>query len=1446
MENISLQYLKRPTPVEGSEEYQSFTFLDADTVTDSQGRLLRIQGLSAPEIMHTRDDGSLTEAEAGGWEATKQIEGIANKLGYNKIEYLTNPDGSPMLDATKTRQLIRIKDSRGRDLVESLSSYGIGDLGRYSSKNEIDARLWGEAQVNPNLDPYNDSELNEFQKAKIAIEEATQAERLHELRAKKVALNEQELAALRNPKRQPGESVAAFNFRQRMAKDYSDLLVQVRHTDRTLSNKALHPWSEGFDIGWTGAIEGMFGAVDMIGEKSGFNWLESIGEDGVKRQREYLKTKPDLKMSLLTPELDEEGNVIGNDWDVEGIGGFFEYVGNMAAVSLPYMGVTFAGALAAPVTGGTSLAAATGVSALSGVGVSMLAPVSMYAGQTWNEMEGDKKSATLASAAGITMAVLDRLGIKGLMGLGGTGGTLLKKSTRDQIVKKILKENVDIRRIERSQGLKGRQLTPKLTEAGARAMLAKQTRMVAVSYLDDAAKKAKEQLTARNMLRALTVRGGLGFGIESTTEVGQELTGYLAAVFGSDKQFDAVQLTDRLTNAAIAGGTLGAGFSVPGTAADVGAWTDVAVRQAPAEADRLHQEEQWRESEKVKRKIQIGTDKNGKPVYQRDANGKFVYESVQLSIEDLQKQNVKDQKNRANPKSKIKKSSDLSDKEDAGRREMKNRGVGERTSDAFKSIPMLLKGSMPFTFWKAAFESKAMRKLGSQFNGFLHRVHSGESFEEFKHLMLAKYRNTMQTPAEVAKAAGFGTINPVQLSKIINDFGRWVGTKKIVKHILDKNEFIKDKNGRFVKDKNGNKIKNPTYNQMIYSINPNFNWKDAPKDVRKHRAWLEKYAMNAARLGDMLWNDQKNAREATGKKWDVGHIPNYILRYKAFDKVAIEKKKNAFIDALVKHKKLSREAATKIANDILNNRDIVDSKSLFQVARGLQKPGSQKARKLNLSDDKNFDEFMETDAFVNVSNSAKSATRYIAYQKFVGDNGEVINEYLEQALDEGMSEKDVNRMAVAMQDYLDAESGNYKRIQNETWAKIQKNLLVWTTLAGLPLATVSSFVEYMMTMRALNSEQIEKTFKGSAREFAKAAWSTIMNPRLSSTQQRIEKENRQQDLKDLGFFDWDVGAAQTTGATENTYASRYLLDKFFRIIGLQQWTDYTRNIRAAIADDFIRNHIETIIRQRRSGKIRTNEVQEAESQLSNLGINVGRLITLWDGPNIIPGIGVGSEANIKVIQDWTQEFEQMMNHAKFNFVNEAIALPGTANRPLFYQNQHLALFTQFQGFIATFTANHIPRMWGDYVKRGTPAMKYNAFAIMSTMILLGFVSQYLKDLLKYGKTTPYLDRMEKIQRGIGASGMIGVAERPLDFFFPIYETSSKGNIEWFFNTASGEAAALSNVSRAAKGVTQMIAGNTEPGLYKVLKTTPVIGPFNQFNQKVASGVTGFFKNTGEY
>jgi len=104
-------------------------------------------------------------------------------------------------------------------------------------------------------------------------------------------------------------------------------------------------------------------------------------------------------------------------------------------------------------------------------------------------------------------------------------------------------------------------------------------------------------------------------------------------------------------------------------------------------------------------------------------------------------------------------------------------------------------------------------------------------------------------------------------------------------------------------------------------------------------------------------------------------------------------------------------------------------------------------------------------------------------------------------------------------------------------------------------------------------------------------------------------------------------------------------------------------------------------------------------------------------------------------------------------------------------------------------------MWAEQARRGTPAMKYNVFATMSTMILLGFVSQHLKDLLKYGETTPYFKDMEYIRRGVASSGLLGTSERVIDFAFPMYQERYKSNIGWAFGTISGESAALSKAFR---------------------------------------------------
>ena len=86
----------------------------------------------------------------------------------------------------------------------------------------------------------------------------------------------------------------------------------------------------------------------------------------------------------------------------------------------------------------------------------------------------------------------------------------------------------------------------------------------------------------------------------------------------------------------------------------------------------------------------------------------------------------------------------------------------------------------------------------------------------------------------------------------------------------------------------------------------------------------------------MLHEDQRKAREEfsdgklTGKQFNVGWLPNYLLTYKSFNKAAIEKDKNKFINALVK-KGLSLDQATDITNSILENRDSVDFDNEFNV-----------------------------------------------------------------------------------------------------------------------------------------------------------------------------------------------------------------------------------------------------------------------------------------------------------------------------------------------------------------------------------------------------------------------------------------------------------------------------------------------------------------------------------
>ena len=81
MFDIDISGLETPKDISG----EGHKFIDGDTLVDDKGNLLRIEGLSAPEIMHLTNQGELDPGGPGGLEATRQIESLAKQFnGCNR------------------------------------------------------------------------------------------------------------------------------------------------------------------------------------------------------------------------------------------------------------------------------------------------------------------------------------------------------------------------------------------------------------------------------------------------------------------------------------------------------------------------------------------------------------------------------------------------------------------------------------------------------------------------------------------------------------------------------------------------------------------------------------------------------------------------------------------------------------------------------------------------------------------------------------------------------------------------------------------------------------------------------------------------------------------------------------------------------------------------------------------------------------------------------------------------------------------------------------------------------------------------------------------------------------------------------------------------------------------------------------------------------------------
>ena len=1280
----------------GADDGKGYTFIDADTLrvddeVDEDGKPvdLRLAGTDAPEIYHEWQ-GSQASQEVGAAETTGQTVKLANELGFTKVVR----SGEKGKYGREIFDLVNPKT--GESFSRRASAEGIQPIHHAYDDNQslLKSREFAQA-LKTGAKTAGTYEPSEWDEARMDIEEAVQEEMTRTQQFKRQQEFSGEIGELGRLAKDPNLTDSQrYYLNQRIESLEGKAKADAQLTDRhQVSGHANNPLSVAWDQGLIGITEASYGILEMTGVTLGSEALTDIGENGIFRARDRIA---------------RHGNIVTNWEDVESVGNFTEYLGTNLAMSIPYMAISAGAAITAPITGGLSLTA----------------PAAIYAGQTWNEMEGEKNAA-IAVASGVAQAVLDKVGLDFIVKPGRATKDVLKQAV-DALVKK------------------------GMNKKAAEATVGNAARREIAALAGDAVKIAKTQLEAKRALKDLVKKAAIGGAGEGVTEALQEATAYLGAVAGSDKVFDGEELSERLKAAAIAGTALGGTFGAAGKGFDVAAWTDVAHRLAPADAAKASLAEKYAAEE-------------------TRTNGRIA------SVEELAAD--------ARARSESTPGSTLGDRVTDHNAKQGGRTALDKFTEKALNVASLWQGATRNIFTpELQSRSRSARVLADMFGGNLQRIFSGANFENSKHHRVSIYKNMVPEPRSFYELfTGRGNPNLQDKAKVADE--TYAALNAAV-----------DKDGNFNPD-------------LIPDSTPN-------KQV------LVKLAAELQQLGDKMHADQAKHDP------ELGFVKNYLFKYKSLSKKAVHANKEGFKQALQDKYNYSAVEANKLTDEILNNNEVDDISQAFSVINGGIVPGSHRKRSLAMSEQAEFQGFMEPDLFANIATAAKSAARFTAHRDFIGKNGGVVAKLLDDMQAEGVPKSEVDAVAARMQDYLDAESGNYKRPTSDlgkSAIQLQKNFMMLTTLSGLPLATISSLVETMLVMRGLRSDQIfgkEGSLQAIGREGANTIFAGAREVAtvgfVKEQKQPVFKSSAKEKLKDLGYYDWDVGAATVTGVTEvNAWQQRFY-ERFFKWTGLSGFTNFTRAARATVAGDYISDKVTTISDQRRSGEPRTREVQEAEEGLRNIGIDVDQMVLLSDK------MGAGIELNAdeeKFMADTTRE-------ATFSFINDAIALPQSQNRPLIYQDPRFALFTQFQGFIATFTANHIPKLWGEYVKRGTPAMKYNAFSVMATMIMMGFVSQHLKDLIKYGGSTPHLDTPEYLQRGIRGSGLLGTSERILDLAFPIYEQKTDGVGDWVFKTGSGESPALSHAGKIAKAGGKLIEGDVGNAAKYAVKSAPLTGPFS--------------------
>jgi len=550
------------------------------------------------------------------------------------------------------------------------------------------------------------------------------------------------------------------------------------------------------------------------------------------------------------------------------------------------------------------------------------------------------------------------------------------------------------------------------------------------------------------------------------------------------------------------------------------------------------------------------------------------------------------------------------------------------------------------------------------------------------------------------------------------------------------------------------------------------------------------------------------------------NVTNSQLRFDDFieqrplDKTIVSRYFKQFVADLTDTLGLSQQEATRIANAVLDNNtinsmeDALDDILNFDVASLKNK--DELAKKLYTPENRGkFQKYFSHDIVDNAYTlSARGAAKNIN-SNVIGKDGSKLAALIQAAKDNGdITEQEASFMAKEIKDFLDMRAGKYNQITNPYVRGALSTVNFLSTITSLPLAAISSTVEFAQVYRNLNRPQSIKATRVLLNTFGKE-FGTLFKElgSVAITGKSVKPVEHRIALANAGYL--REGGIAHRNDVMSGYFQKWT-EGFFKVTGLTSMTTITRNAKLAIAADAINNWLSTV----KSGDPRDQEVIDAKEHLVRLGIDYEYMTNL-------------NKHSI----DSEQRVLDNLQRGAYNFVNEAVVIPSQLNRPKFYSNPYLRLFTQFQGYISTFTANVLPRLIGDLNRKGS-ADQGNAAATIAMMFALSMLALYIKDMIKYGESPPeWLKDDKRFQRVISQMGILGTGQRVWDTVSDITgnDKYSKTVLGEVYEKISNQSPQLAYINRVNSALSAQEGKEIEKGarLLPIFGTSPAFAKYLQ-------------------